>query len=180
MGCINTVCALLPCEDVNPPPGAQEKDEQMYRLVGHSSAVTCVKQLSGGRVVTGSQDNSLRIWSLFSGEEMTCFRPSKYDSDDEDDEGDGEQDGGGGGSGGGGDGAKHASKKGHEGDVLCLDVEPGSDLIVSGEEVAQSGLRVWRESAGGWQGERELRQARGRVIGVAIVRGGRRCTSRWS
>ena len=56
----------------------QREAEETYRLVGHSSAVTCIKNLSGARIVTGSSDNSLRIWSVFSGEALSTLKPTRF------------------------------------------------------------------------------------------------------
>ena len=41
-----------------------------YRLVGHTSTIRCMKMLDEGRCVTGSRDNTIRIWDIKHG---TCL-----------------------------------------------------------------------------------------------------------
>lgn len=48
------------------PPGAQ-----VARFEGHSSGVNALACLSGGRLASGSDDTTIRIWDLQSGSEIT-------------------------------------------------------------------------------------------------------------
>lgn len=52
---------------VEPFGGRVHHEELELKLSGHTSNVRCLADLGGGRVVTGSQDATLRIWDIWSG-----------------------------------------------------------------------------------------------------------------
>ena len=45
--------------------------DSLYEIGGHEDRVTCLERLSGNRVVSGSDDRTLRIWNTITGE---CLR----------------------------------------------------------------------------------------------------------
>jgi WD40 repeat protein len=60
--------AIIPFQPSLTPPGAETA-----RLEGHAAWVTSLCLLADGRLVSGSQDNTIRLWDMAMGAETACL-----------------------------------------------------------------------------------------------------------
>jgi WD40 repeat protein len=62
-------------EEEPPAPPAVEPPGRVRAFLGHQQAVSCVAWLGDGeQAISGSEDATLRIWKVSSGEETLCLR----------------------------------------------------------------------------------------------------------
>lgn len=48
--------------------------QKLFTLQGHSSAITCVAiSKDGTKVLTGSNDQSVKLWDLYTGKNIATF-----------------------------------------------------------------------------------------------------------